>query len=982
MMSSSRPSRRARSGTAVKDIAALHRTRFLRQLCNGRTALILGGDAKQRALLTESAAAVVKAPVLKGRVDLLLDLDLKPAGELLATLPELLHDLPAGGIIALVCRDTPLGSEAGLVAALATRFARVLVYRQRPLVGTLLSEAALEGTRVVALADAPAGAVEASILIASAAPLQGLAGGLFEAVGAQSTGTPTTGEAPPAPTEVRLADLPLEGGCDEDALELRRRAVTLVERLLAKEQQTFALREEIGRMRARLADSGSSHGEAAFDVPRTRYGWPLAEGMREAADLEFYDHRPDDPVVLEGHAGAAFFERFGLGSDAPDFAGAVAALNALSPTLPLVNEEGVPDVSVIIPLYGQLAYTLNCIDSLFRHATRQRVEIIVVDDVSPDCTCDFLPQVHGLRYHRQPVNGGFIQSCNTGMAKARGRYVLFLNNDTRVVAGWLDALVDNFAAFPNAGLVGSKLLYPDGVLQEAGGILWRNGAAWNYGRNDDPNRPQYCHARQVDYVSGASIMLPTALCRELGGFDMHYRPAYAEDADLALRVRYVAGREVWYQPASRLVHYEGKTSGTDTGTGVKAYQVLNTKKLFLRWREQLTVHRPNGQTPYFERERGVCKRVLVVDATTPTPNQDAGSVTVVLTMRLFQQLDYKVYFVPQDNFLYQREPTEDLQRTGIECAYEPFETDFESYIRRYGHLFDVIVVVRVPVLEKVIDDLHKYAPQAPILFHNMDLHYLRMERQAALEGDPEEAAAAAALKKRELDLINRADCTITPSTFERDILATAAPDASVVMWPFMFEFHGTEVGFAARRDICFLGGYRHAPNIDAVEWFVKEIFPRIKRKEPEARFIIAGANPGPEVQALAREDVIVTGQIADLRELFDRTRVFACSLRFGAGVKGKLSTSMSYGLPIVSTACGAEGMDLVDGEEVLLADDPAEFAAACLRLYRDGALWRRLSQAGQDRVREKHSLAMGQRVLQQALEVGFRHQLGLPVSSA
>jgi glycosyltransferase involved in cell wall biosynthesis len=117
--------------------------------------------------------------------------------------------------------------------------------------------------------------------------------------------------------------------------------------------------------------------------------------------------------------------------------------------------------------------------------------------------------------------------------------------------------------------------------------------------------------------------------------------------------------------------------------------------------------------------------------------------------------------------------------------------------------------------------------------------------------------------------------------------------------------------------------------------------------------------------------------IDDLRDVFDRTRVFVCPLRFGAGTKGKVSTAMSYGLPVVSTLCGAEGMDLVEGEEVLLADEPQALADACLRVYRDAALWRRMSDAGQTLVREKHSLQMGRRMLAEAIDAAWRHKLGV-----
>jgi glycosyltransferase involved in cell wall biosynthesis len=437
------------------------------------------------------------------------------------------------------------------------------------------------------------------------------------------------------------------------------------------------------------------------------------------------------------------------------------------------------------------------------------------------------------------------------------------------------------------------------------------------------------------------------------------------------------GHEVWFQPQSRIIHYEGKTSGTDTRAGVKAYQVVNAKKFFLRWRDTLDRHRRNGESPYTERERGVNRRALVIDATNPTPKQDAGSVTTTLNLQLLRELGYKVHFMPQDNFLFQPVYTTDLQRMGIDCAYLPYEGGVEAYLRRYGWMFDVVLVFRVVVLEKTLDLLRTYAPQAPVLFNNMDLHFLRMEREAALAGDAEGLREAAAMRERELALINRVDCTMTPSTFEKQVLDEVAPDAKTLVLPFMMEFFGTSSGFSDRRDICFLGGYRHTPNVDAVRFFVTEVFPLIKAEEPDIRFIIAGAGPTEEVLALAREDVIVTGLVDDLADVFDTTRVFACSLRAGAGVKGKVAAAMAYGLPVVSTRVGAEGMDLVDGANVLLADEPADFAQACLRLYRDQRLWDRISANSQRLVQDFYSLDAGRRVLREAIEIGLRQKLQL-----
>ena len=767
--------------------------------------------------------------------------------------------------------------------------------------------------------------------------------------------------------------------------EGRSRAVVLGNRLLDVEDRTLALRSELARLRRELdGAAGAGSGHAGFDVPRTRHPWPLAErpGLPEAG-LERYDRRVDDPVVLEGRAGERFLARFALDTATPDLAGAVAALNAPGRRLRLVTGDAgpwsdpAPDASIVIPVYGQLGYTLNCLDSLLSHRSRHTAEIILVDDLSPDRSAEILPQVAGLRTVLRSANGGFIASCNAGTALARGRFVIMLNNDTRVVDGWLDALLDSFATFPAAGLVGSKMCYPDGSLQEAGGIVWRDGSCWNYGRNDDPNRPQYAHARQVDYVSGCSIALPAALWRELGGFDPHYAPAYCEDADLCLRVA-AGGREVWMQPQSRVVHYEGKTSGTDTSHGVKSHQIVNNHRLFLRWRERLEGHRRNAEAPYLERERGVRRRILVVDVSAPTPKQDAGSVQTVLALQVCREAGHKAHFVAEDNWLFQPEHTTALLAQGVECAYAPYDLGFTPYIRRYGPQFDAVLVYRMGVMERVADLVRAHAPQACLLFHVADLHFLRRRREAELDGDAAGLREAEIIRGRALAMVAAAACTITHSPVEAAILHEAAPAAPVVVWPLMTEFAGTDVAFAARRNICFLGGYRHPPNVDAVRHFASAILPLIRAADPSIRFLVAGANPGPEVLALAGEGIEVLGLVDDLRDLFDAVRVFVCPLRVGAGVKGKVMSALSHGVPVVSTPIGVEGAGLEDGRHVAVARTDAEFARRTLALYRDEAEWTRLSRNGQDIVRAEFSVAGGRRCLDNAIRRGHARRRGLP----
>jgi len=767
---------------------------------------------------------------------------------------------------------------------------------------------------------------------------------------------------------------------DSDDWQDALRSMALVNRLLEVEERVQRLAHENVKLKQELA-AASTHGSTSgvfFDIPRTMHEWPLADSARVLPeDLGLYDRRCDDEVLIAGRLGTEFFAQFNLLGDEPDFHGAIALINSVEQKLHIASlNDKIPDVSIVIPIYGQLAYTLNCIHSLITHKSRYSVEIFIVDDASPDRSGKFLPQVKCVRYHRQEVNGGFIQSCNVGGKISNGRFVVMLNNDTRVTSGWLDNLIGSFDIWPHAGIVGSKMLYADGSLQEAGGIIWRDGSAWNYGRNDDPNRPQYSYARQVDYISGCSIALPTGLWRELGGFDPFYRPAYCEDVDLAFRVR-SRGREVWFQPQSRIIHYEGKTSGTSTSGGAKAYQIVNTKKLLFRWREPLSYHRPNGEAPFFERERAVRKRILVVDATTPTPDQDAGSVQTIMAIQTCLALGYKTHFVPEDNWLFQPKYTSALQAIGVDCAFAPYEVASEGYMRRYGWLFDVILAYRVGVMEKILPLARTYAPQAAVMFHVADLHYLRMERTAQLSEDSDMLYAASVMKERELSLVKQVDCTISHSSAELNILALEVPRCPVVLWPLMFDFFGTERTFSERRDLCFLGGYRHAPNVDAVVYFVNEIFPLIKAQEPDIRFIIAGAHPPEEVRSLADGDVVVTGMVDDLRDLFDPCRVFVCPLRVGAGVKGKVASALSYGIPVVSTALGVEGTELKHGKQVLLADSPSAFAEAVLRLYREPDLWGNLSVAGQDLVKETLSLEMGKEVLARSVQTALAHKLGL-----
>jgi O-antigen biosynthesis protein len=606
-----------------------------------------------------------------------------------------------------------------------------------------------------------------------------------------------------------------------------------------------------------------------------------------------------------------------------------------------------PIVSVIIPFYGKCDYTIRCLASIAAYPPSIPFEVIVVDDGSPDNSAEVLLRVNGIQVISNPENQGFIRSCNIGAKSAIGQYLHFLNNDTEVTPGWLDELIRTFHEFPGTGLTGSKLVYPDGSLQEAGGIIWRDGTAWNFGRNQDQLLPIYNYAREVDFCSGASIMVPKSLFEELGGFDEYYLPAYCEDSDLALKIR-DRGYRVIYQPLSVVVHYEGVTSGTDVTQGIKAYQIENLRKQFRRWEKRLASHEALGQDIDGAKDRMARRRVLVVDHNTPTPNQDAGSVITINLLLLLREMDFQVTFIPEDNFMYMPDYTPALQRVGIEVLYAPYCTSVEQHLKESGGRYDLVFIFRPGVVERYIKTIRKHCPRAKVLFHTVDLHYLRMSREAELLQDKVKMKAANKMKRREFAAIRAADTSIVVSTTELELLHHELPNERIRVFPLIMDIRGTEKAFKDRRDVIFVGGYQHTPNIDAVQYFVSDVMPILRRRLPGIRFHGVGSKMPAEIRALASEDVIIPGFVDDLSSLLDRMRVSVAPLRYGAGIKGKIGTAMAVGLPSVATSLAVEGMSLTDGENILVSDDAADFADAVTRLHEDEELWNKLSKAGLD----------------------------------
>ncbi|HLV68229.1 MAG TPA: glycosyltransferase family 2 protein [Polyangiaceae bacterium] len=363
-----------------------------------------------------------------------------------------------------------------------------------------------------------------------------------------------------------------------------------------------------------------------------------------------------------------------------------------------------PRVSIVVPVHDRLAATLACLESLARTPVKTPFELIVVDDASDASIARLLEVFRGARSVRNAVSLGPLHACNVGARSARGEFLCFLDSDTRVTPGWLDALVETFSVWPRAGVVGARLLFPDGRLREAGGTVFRDGTRGEYGRYRDPEEPRFCFVRPVDTCSRACLVIPTGLFHDLGGFDERYAPGYCEDADLAFRAR-SAGYDVLYQPLARVVHYERSRASRERRRELRRTRTENQARLLERFRAELALHPAPGDRSVQAAERWLAPGVLALVPRTQDPLSPALRHLLVAARRAL--LRASVWRSSWD-----RATRRALELEGIECLTAPFVRSAHAALDaardgRHRH-----VVFCGP---HALDDARALCPRAPDL---------------------------------------------------------------------------------------------------------------------------------------------------------------------------------------------------------------------------------------------------------------------------
>lgn len=604
-----------------------------------------------------------------------------------------------------------------------------------------------------------------------------------------------------------------------------------------------------------------------------------------------------------------------------------------------------PLVSVVIPVYNNFDYTYLCLKSILENTPDTAYEIIIADDNSSDQTIDIDRYVKNIVVIRDGINRGFLKNCNKAARYAKGEYLLFLNNDTQVQPNWLSSMITLIQSDTTIGMVGSKLVYPDGKLQEAGGIIWQDASGWNYGHLDDPMKAEYNYVKEADYVSGASLMIQTSLWETIGGFDERYVPAYYEDADLAFEVR-KQGFKVVYQPASVVIHFEGVSHGTDTNRGIKRYQLHNQEKFLEKWGNVLQqTHLPNGQNSFLARDRSSTqKTMLFIDHYVPHFDQDAGSRAVLHYLKAFRDQGISIKFIG-DNFYHYPETqyVTALEQMGIEVLYgEYYAKNWQKWFLENTSHIDYVIFSRPHITEKYMDFIRTNST-AKLIYFGVDLHYLRLEREYLCTSDKATLKESAFWKKSELSIMKQVDLSCFYSYVEIEAIKAEDPTIQAVNIPlFIYDtFPPVRYAHHERKDIMFVGGFAHTPNVDGIVWFIKEVLPSVREKIPECTLYIIGSNAPASVKELAdaNSNIVLTGKISDeeLERFYASSRLAIAPLRFGAGIKGKVVEALYNGIPMVTTSIGAEG--LLNAEySMLIADEAEQFSDHVIALYQDEIL--------------------------------------------
>jgi GT2 family glycosyltransferase len=609
-----------------------------------------------------------------------------------------------------------------------------------------------------------------------------------------------------------------------------------------------------------------------------------------------------------------------------------------------------PKVSIIIPFYNQEIYTWNCLQYLHKNLTdNYPYEIILIDDNSSE-KYDFT-NASGINIIKNETNLGFLKNINKGINASKGEYIYLLNNDTEVYENFLDELFYVFENHKNVGAVGSMLLNPDQTLQEAGCVFMKDFTIHQIVRNRKPFYPEVNYIRKVDYCSGCSLLFKKHKDNgEVNLFDEQFAPAYFEETDLCFDLKYNQNKNIYYTPFSKVLHFNGITyndkskQNQESNNRKEILFKTNQKKFYDKWNQQInSIQAECVEDRILEINNN--KSILFINDTVPEFDRDSGSNRLKEIMNVFVEKGYNVAFVSKDIFIWQAY-LEVYQRMGINIFYEHLQyKDYKYFISKYCANANYVWIYGPNSFKNYYEKIKPLFSNAKFIYDMVDIHHLRFKRASEInKEDKRNFKNYLAYKKIELEAAKVSDYTITISDDEKEFMKTFCDEKQLIT---ISNIHYPKVKqneinpFDRRNDILFIGSTHH-PNVDAIHFLYNNIMPIVWKSYPKMKVNIIG-NINTVVKNITDERFIFHGFVSDIEPLFNNAKLMVAPLLIGAGVKGKIGQAFEYYLPVVTTTIGAEGMFLKDEENVLIADQPTDFANSILKLYTDEVIWKKLS---------------------------------------
>ncbi len=629
-----------------------------------------------------------------------------------------------------------------------------------------------------------------------------------------------------------------------------------------------------------------------------------------------------------------------------------------------------PVLSVLLVFYNQAHLSLLCLRALLENAD-VAFELIVVDNASSDRTGELLDRLENVKLVRNEENLGFVKAVNQGAKLAETDFLLLLNNDAFIEPGALGAALGVLRADATAGAVGGRIEALDGKLQEAGNIIWRDGSCAGYGRGENPADGAFRFRRVVDYCSGAFLMFRTALFRELGGFDEAFAPAYYEESDFCLRLAQ-RGLHTIYEPAVKVRHYEFASTG-----GMKAAAALQEKNraLFREKHAEFLKSQPKAdpaRTLHARASNGH-PNLLLIDDSVPHASLGGGYPRCRHIVSLLSQMPLNVTFFPlhfpNDNWA-------EVYRTlpeNVEVLLNRGRSGLAQLLAERAGFYRHVMVSRptnMAFFNQVLQSLPREARQFDIIydaeavFAGRELLWRELQGEAIDEDEKKRVIA------QELDLAAEASAVLTVSDAEADLFREHGLERVLVLG------HGMDLvpepaPFDGRRGLLFVGALKdeHSPNVDSLLWFACNVLPLIEREMPGLDLNVAGHTAAPSLLSIERPNIHMKGRLETLEGLYRDCRVFIAPTRFAAGIPHKVHEAAAHGIPAVVTPLLARQLGWRHDQEVLVGEEPEEFAEQCLRLYREADLWERLSKAAREAVARDCSEARFRTILESLFEV-------------